>query len=383
MTDNQYVKFGDICREVTLSTKSPLADGYQRYIGLEHLDSGSLKIKRWGMIEEDNPSFTRVFKKGQILFGKRRPYLKKAAIAEFDGVCSGDIIVMESTRCYISERLLPYIIQSELMWNCAIKTSSGSLSPRTKFKLIADLDIPLLLDDEQIRKINVFDFFEKIDVMNENVSDSLERLWRVFYREFYLSSDVSPNGKIKDVINKLSPGKSVKSSSSAADREEIGVLKVSAVSSGIYKYDENKLVTIKKEIEKLNICPEVNDLLITRANTSQLVGDSCIVHNKVKNVFTPDKIWRAEVANGVNKYWLLHLLQYLRKSGRLSKLATGTSGSMKNISQDKMLDIDIYIPPKEIQEKIGGVIKELMQFQHAKEKYQIKRDNLRNNIIGA
>lgn len=77
MTDKQCVKFGDICREVKLTTKDPLADGYERYIGLEHLDSGSLKIKRWGMIAKDNPSFNRVFKKGNILFGKRRPYLKK------------------------------------------------------------------------------------------------------------------------------------------------------------------------------------------------------------------------------------------------------------------------------------------------------------------
>ena len=117
MTDKQTVKFGDICREVKLTTKDPIADGYERYIGLEHLDSGSLKIKRWGLIEEDKPSFTRVFKKGQILFGKRRPYLKKAAIAEFDGICSGDIIVMEpKSGCGVNHNLIPYIVQSGSLW---------------------------------------------------------------------------------------------------------------------------------------------------------------------------------------------------------------------------------------------------------------------------
>ncbi|HAW7152735.1 restriction endonuclease subunit S [Escherichia coli] len=383
MANKKYVKFGDICREVKLNTKDPIADGYERYIGLEHLDSGSLKIKRWGLIREDNPSFTRVFKKGHILFGKRRPYLKKAAIAEFDGICSGDIIVMESTHNFISEKLLPYIIQSELMWNWAIKTSSGSLSPRTKFKLLADLDVPLLLDFEQKRKIDIFSFFDKVDGINEGLSSSFQQLWDVVYREFYFSSDSSPNGKLKDVIQKLSPGKSVKSFSCAADKDQIGVLKVSAVSSGVYKPEENKLVTMNDEIEKLNICPEVNDLLITRANTLQLVGDSCLVQKKAHNMFTPDKIWRAEVAEGVNKYWLLHLLQYLRISGRLSKVATGTSGSMKNISQDKMLDIDVYIPTKEKQDEIGNLINWLMKSQYAIENNQSKRDNIRNNIIGA
>ncbi|MFA0411375.1 hypothetical protein AB4505_24760 [Vibrio splendidus] len=141
MTDKQTVKFGDICKEVKLTTKDPIADGYERYIGLEHLDSGSLKIKRWGMIADDSPSFTRVFKKGQILFGKRRPYLKKAAIAEFDGICSGDIIVMEASFNNPSPEYLPFLIQSESFWAWATKTSSGSLSPRTKFKLLEDYSI--------------------------------------------------------------------------------------------------------------------------------------------------------------------------------------------------------------------------------------------------
>ncbi|MGZ8238523.1 MAG: hypothetical protein ACXW1Z_20970 [Methylobacter sp.] len=55
------MKFGDICREVKLSSKDPLAEGYDKYIGLEHLDSNSLKIKHWDSIAEDKPSFTHVF----------------------------------------------------------------------------------------------------------------------------------------------------------------------------------------------------------------------------------------------------------------------------------------------------------------------------------
>ena len=148
----QTVKFGDICREVKLSSKDPPADGYDKYIGLEHLDSGSLKIKRWGNIAEDNPSFTRVFKKGHILFGKCRSYFKKAAIAEFDGICSGDIVVMEPKGELMLPELVPFVIRSQKFWDWAIKTSSGSLSPRTKFSSLSDLElsIPNQLRQEQI-----------------------------------------------------------------------------------------------------------------------------------------------------------------------------------------------------------------------------------------
>ena len=150
MSDKQTVKFGDICHEVKLTTKDPIADGYDRYIGLEHLDSGSLKIKRWGIIAEDNPSFTRVFKKGHILFGKRRPYLKKAAIAEFDGICSGDIIVLQKNDLHPISKLTKFIVQSDAFWEHAVKNSSGSLSPRTKYSSISKFEIQSL-NSEKIK----------------------------------------------------------------------------------------------------------------------------------------------------------------------------------------------------------------------------------------
>ncbi|AJQ92153.1 restriction endonuclease subunit S [Gynuella sunshinyii] len=179
MTDKQTVKFGDICREVKLTTKDPIADGYERYIGLEHLDSGSLKIKRWGIIEEDNPSFTRVFKKGHILFGKRRPYLKKAAIAEFDGICSGDILVLEPKHDGVTSDYLSRIIHTERFWNWAIKTSSGSLSPRTKFSVLKELAVDVVEKEKQRVATDVLDLIDEKYLLKENLLNSAETLFKV------------------------------------------------------------------------------------------------------------------------------------------------------------------------------------------------------------
>jgi type I restriction enzyme S subunit len=117
---------------VKSTTKDPAEDGLEFYVGLEHLDPQSLRIARKGIIAEDNPSFTRRFSAGQILFGKRRCYQKKAAVADFDGICSGDIIVMDAIPKKIIPGLLPFIIQSDAFFDWAEKTSSGSLSPRTR-----------------------------------------------------------------------------------------------------------------------------------------------------------------------------------------------------------------------------------------------------------
>ncbi|WNJ97338.1 restriction endonuclease subunit S [Vibrio ruber] len=198
MTDKQTVKFGDICKEVKLTTKDPIGDGYERYIGLEHLDSGSLKIKRWGMIADDSPSFTRVFKKGQILFGKRRPYLKKAAIAEFDGICSGDIIVLEAKDIVEYSDILPFIIQSDVLWEWAIKTSSGSLSPRTKFNELKSCEITIPKDSS--RKQSFLNLMRRvIETLScsEEALDDAYRLYSVLgVKQFKIAKSSIPLEKL-------------------------------------------------------------------------------------------------------------------------------------------------------------------------------------------
>ena len=68
------VKFGDVVRLSKARSKDPRADGIERYVGLEHLEPGDLRIRRWGSVA-DGVTFTSVFQPGQVLFGKRRAYI--------------------------------------------------------------------------------------------------------------------------------------------------------------------------------------------------------------------------------------------------------------------------------------------------------------------
>ncbi|MGA1825725.1 MAG: restriction endonuclease subunit S [bacterium] len=172
----QVVKFGDIAKEFKQSTKTALEDGLEFYIGLDHLDPLSLCIQRKGVIAEDNPSFTRMFKPGHILFGKRRCYQKKAAVADFEGICSGDIIVMEAISGKIVPELLPFIVQSDMFFNWAEKTSSGSLSPRTKWKALAEFEFPL---PPIGRQKEILEVLEKLEALNEYYESAIHS-----YNEF-------------------------------------------------------------------------------------------------------------------------------------------------------------------------------------------------------
>src|SRR3954469_1260594 len=103
------VAFGDVVQLRRERTTDPQRDGFNRYVGLDHIEPGDLKIRRWGDIA-DGTTFTSVFRAGQVLFGKRRAYQRKVAVADFDGVCSGDIYVLESIDATVLRpELLPFV----------------------------------------------------------------------------------------------------------------------------------------------------------------------------------------------------------------------------------------------------------------------------------
>jgi len=110
-------------------------------VGLENLTSNELTLSAWSVDTEN--TFTKLFRKGQILFGRRRAYLKKAAVAPFDGICSGDITVIEAISGKILPELLPFVIQNDIFFDFAIEKSAGSLSPRVKWEHLCQFEFNL------------------------------------------------------------------------------------------------------------------------------------------------------------------------------------------------------------------------------------------------
>ena len=106
-------------------------------VGLEHLTPGEITLKEWTSDLKES-TFTKKFRKGQVLLGRRRVYLRKAALAPFDGICSGDITVIESNPAKLLPELLPFIIQNDAFFDYAMKGSAGSLSPRVKWAHLAN-----------------------------------------------------------------------------------------------------------------------------------------------------------------------------------------------------------------------------------------------------
>jgi len=144
------VKLGDVAREYKATIKN--AAGLP-VVGLEHLTPRELILENWDSDVET--TFTKGFKKGHILFGRRRAYLKKAAIAPFDGICSGDITVIEAIPEKINPDLLPFVIQNDALFDFAIGKSAGSLSPRVKWEQLKDYTFELPEMDKQQALVDI------------------------------------------------------------------------------------------------------------------------------------------------------------------------------------------------------------------------------------
>ena len=133
------VKLGEVAIEHKETCKGN-KDGYP-IVGLEHLVPEEVTLTAWD--EGSDNTFTKMFRKGNVLFGRRRAYLKKAAVAPFDGICSGDITVIEAIPDRILPELLPFIIQNDELFDFAVGKSAGSLSPRVKWEHLKNYEFEL------------------------------------------------------------------------------------------------------------------------------------------------------------------------------------------------------------------------------------------------
>ena len=139
------VKFDEIARECRSTFKGDKTG--VAIVGLEHIVPNEMLVKNYEVDTEN--TFSKSFKKGQILFGRRRAYQQKAGVATFDGICSGDITVIEAIQGKVDKDLLPFIIQNERFFEHAVQGSAGSLSPRVKWEHLASYEFVLPSLSEQ------------------------------------------------------------------------------------------------------------------------------------------------------------------------------------------------------------------------------------------
>ena len=206
------VKFGDIVRDVKINVDRA-NNPYEHYVAGDHMDSEDLTIHRYGNFETDDvgPAFTRIFKPGQILYGSRRTYLKKVAVADFEGICANTTFVLESKDYSLFDnRLLPFIMLSDAFTRWSIAHSKGSTNPYVLFSDLADYEFDLppiaeqkVLADKLWAAYRLKESYKKLLTATEEMVKS---------QFIEMAGDLPKNGTLSDYCE-MKAGKSIKSDS--------------------------------------------------------------------------------------------------------------------------------------------------------------------------
>lgn len=329
------VAFGDVVRLSKARVVDPEAAGIERVVGLEHIEPRDLRIRRWGDVA-DGTTFTTLFRPGQVLFGKRRAYQRKVAVADFEGVCSGDIYVLEPANDRLMPELLPFLCQTDAFFDHAVGTSAGSLSPRTNWTSLASFEFLLPPIQEQARLVETLVASrESVEAMIA-LRQSLDTLKLSLVFAFEEGVSIADMASFSGAVQRIEAGKSPSSTGEVANENEFGVLKVSAVGDWLYVETENKVILESDFLPSAEV--RVGDFLATRANADpDSVGRTCIVEATRSGLMLSDKTWRLVLKEAFAPYSIAVLAWTKSRTFRkhIRNQLNGTDA--KNVSQKAFL----------------------------------------------
>ena len=168
----QFDDFVENVREQVM----PTPKDSEHYIGLEHLDSGSLHINKWGT-DVDLVGQKFRMRKGDLLFARRNAYLRRVAIAPHDGLFSAHGLVFRPKGKHVLAEFLPFFLQSELFMERAIAISVGSLSPTINWSTLRHQEFPLPPVEEQKRIAEILWAADEMIELYKHVLLNLARLF--------------------------------------------------------------------------------------------------------------------------------------------------------------------------------------------------------------
>ena len=335
--------------------KKPVEEDRFTYLGLEHLDSGSLKVTRFG--SEVAPIGEKlVMHKGDVLFGKRRAYQKKVAIAPFDGIFSAHGMVLRPREDVIDKSFFPLFISSDYFLDAAIKISVGSLSPTINWRDLKTLEfeLPDLATQRKLAETlwsinDTMETYKKLiaatdelvksqfmELFGDPVTNTQGREVRPF-KDFML--DIRYGTSQPPTFNELGEFKFIRATNIKAGRiTENGMLRISA--------DE------AAKIEKCRL--NGNEIIIVRSGAN--TGDTCVVTDEYRDQYAGYDIivtLNLEIANPVffNELMNTHYMQAIIKP-------LTVRAAQPHINSEQVQNLPMLVVPLQEQEQFATFVRQ-------------------------
>lgn len=340
-------RFEDIAINST-EKKKPVESDKKHYLGLEHLDSETFKVSRFG--SEVAPIGDKlIMKKGDVLFGKRRAYQKKVAIAPFDGIFSAHGMVLRPKEDVIDKHFFPLFIASDYFLDAAIKISVGSLSPTINWRDLKELKFNLPELNEQKKLAEVL--WQIVDTMEsyKKLLAKTDEMVKAKFIEMFGDPTKFKSEKLSKNVEEMfiGPfGSDLKNNCFVSKDEAYCIVyeQRHAISGTIT--DENRYITEKKyqQLKRFTLLP--GDIIVSCRGT---IGKIFLLpENAPLGIMHPSIMKIRLKKDTYNKKFFISLLR--NKMDELINKADGTSVKMA-ITATKLGNIDFIIPNLTLQNK--------------------------------
>ncbi|MGU3289038.1 restriction endonuclease subunit S [Acinetobacter radioresistens] len=349
----QEVKFGEIAKHISKRIE-PSETTLEIYVGLEHLDPDSLKITRHG-VPSDVAGQKLLVKKEQIIFGKRRAYQRKVAVADWDCICSAHAMVLEAIPGKILPEFLPFFMQSNQFMERAVEISEGSLSPTIKWKTLENQKFIIPSYNEQKKILQLLESIEHNFSCLTNTLISIKNYQNIFYQS--LQNENFFSKKLMGTSEKLKLNQLI-SLRSGIMKTKKNLIEEASVESNVPVYGGNGINGYTNEY-----------MLDSPIVIIGRVGEYCGSIHK-----TTDRVWVTDNAlytTQVNDQILLDYLEVVLRAIDLNRFRS-ISGQPQ-ISQKTVLEREILVPTKDVQRKI---IDRFSNIEKIKSELVVKRETL-------
>jgi len=370
----QVVRFDEIARNISERVE-PAKTDLKVYVGLEHLNPQSLRITRHGVPSDVKGQKLRV-RPGQIIFGKRRAYQKKVAVADFDGICSAHAMVLEAVPGKIIPELLPFLMQSDMFMDRAVAISEGSLSPTIKWKALAMQKFPLPPIARQKEILEVLEKVEEAYTLTINLLEKCTQTKNVFSVNIYdrKKNCCMKTKRLEELSSKIQDGTHF-----SPKTKPVGVKYITSKNIKFGYLDINVVEYISAEehagiFKRCDV--QKNDVLLTKdgANT----GNACV--NPLDEEFSLlSSVAFIRPNKNLDGSYLLHYLLSPTCQQIIKSSMAGNAITRITLKKIKAMKIPVCVI--EEQKKIGQTLECFEQTRILLNEKKEHLINIRNNVI--
>ena len=364
------VRFDEIVEIVKDRIDNPSNSGLEYFIGLEHLDTDCIRIKRFGFAE-DVKSSKFICKKGDILFGRRRTYLRKLAISDRDAVVSTDAMIFRPIEDKIYPDFLPCFMQSSIFWKTVHANSEGSMSPRIKWKTLAKQEFWIPTIEEQKRISEILWSIEENAENNESLTSTTEALKKGLLNELLTKGighekfkksefgEIPEEWEARELVDFTKPkcdsfydGDWILSEDLKTGND-VRLIQLSDIGQGVFLDKSNKYISNHRCKELNCFMLQEGDVVISRM--AEPVARSFIVPKLEETWITAVDVCVARVNESIaNKEYLNYLMNSDYMKSQAEIYAVGSTRI--RISKKNLQKIKVPFPPKVEQEAIVNII---------------------------